>query len=112
MGCDSRLAAHKCAIARGCPLLHSATRRASSTLNGPLRVGKSTLARKYVDEHPGTLALDLDILAGLIGGWRDDFFTALGIVRPHGWAMATRHLRDGYDVVSRSSSRAMTGAHP
>ncbi len=68
-------------------------------LNGPSRVGKSTLARRYVDEHPGTLALDLDVLAGLIGGWRDDFFTALGMARPHGWAMATRHLRDGYDVV-------------
>ncbi|MGI8702372.1 MAG: hypothetical protein ACR2JU_14445 [Nocardioidaceae bacterium] len=34
-------------------------------LNGPSRVGKSTLARRYVDEHPGTLALDLDVLAGL-----------------------------------------------
>src|SRR5680860_739144 len=28
-------------------------------LNGPSRVGKSTLARRYVDAHPWTLALDL-----------------------------------------------------
>lgn len=68
-------------------------------LNGPSHVGKSTLTRRYVDEHPGTLALDLDVLAGLIGGWRDDFLTALGTARDHGRAMATRHLRHGYDVV-------------
>ena len=41
-------------------------------LNGPSRVGKSTLARRYADEHQGTLALDLDVLAGLIGGWREN----------------------------------------
>ncbi|UPK74538.1 ATP-binding protein [Nocardioidaceae bacterium SCSIO 66511] len=68
-------------------------------LNGPSRVGKSTLARRYVDENPGTLALDLDVLAGLIGGWHDDFLGALGKARQHGWAMAQRHLSDGYDVV-------------
>lgn len=68
-------------------------------LNGPSRVGKSTLARRYTDEHPGTLALELDVLAGLIGGWRENFSTALGIAREHGRALATRHLREGYDVV-------------
>ena len=68
-------------------------------LNGLPRVGKSTLARRYVDAHPGTLALDLDVLAGLIGGWREDFSTAWGIARAHGSALATRHLREGYDVV-------------
>lgn len=68
-------------------------------LNGPSRVGKSTLARRYVDGHPGTLALDLDVLAGLIGGWRENFSTAWGIARAHGWALATAHLREGYDVV-------------
>lgn len=30
-------------------------------LNGPSRVGKTTLARRYVDEHPGALVLDLDL---------------------------------------------------
>ncbi len=68
-------------------------------LNGSARVGKSILARRYVDEHPGTLLLDVDVLAGLIGGWREDFFTAWRVARNHGQAMATRHLRDGYDVV-------------
>ncbi|WP_243058053.1 ATP-binding protein [Nocardioides sp. SR21] len=68
-------------------------------LNGPSRVGKSTLARRYADEHPGTLMLDLDVLAGLIGGWQADFSAALEIARGHGREMAARHLRSGYDVV-------------
>ena len=68
-------------------------------LNGPSRVGKSTLARRYADEHPGTLALDLDVLAGLIGGWKDDFSAALEMARGHGRELATRHLGSGYDVI-------------
>jgi len=68
-------------------------------LNGPSRVGKSTLARRYADEHPGTLALDLDVLAGLIGGWKENFSAALELARGHGRGLATRHLRSGYDVI-------------
>ncbi|TCO52973.1 AAA family ATPase [Actinocrispum wychmicini] len=68
-------------------------------LNGPSRVGKSTLARRYANEHPGTLALDLDVLAGLIGGWKENFSAALEMARGHGRELATRHLRHGYDVV-------------
>src|SRR3954454_9306396 len=62
-------------------------------LNGPSRVGKSTLARRFADEHPGTLALDLDVLAGLVGGWQADFSGAYAVARGHGQALATRHLR-------------------
>jgi hypothetical protein len=68
-------------------------------LNGLPRVGKSTLARRYADEHPGTLALDLDVLAGLIGGWKADFSAALEVARGHGRAIAIRHLRAGHDVI-------------
>ena len=68
-------------------------------LNGPSRVGKSTLARRYATEHPGTLALDLDVLTGLIGGWKEDFLAALEVARGHGREMAVRHLRSGHDVV-------------
>ena len=68
-------------------------------LNGPSRVGKSTLARRYANEHPGTLALDLDVLTGLIGGWKADFMAALETARGHGRELAVRHLRSGYDVV-------------
>ncbi len=68
-------------------------------LNGPSRVGKSTLARRYANEHPGTLVLDLDVLAGLIGGWKENFFTALEMARGHGRELAARHLSQGYDVI-------------
>ena len=68
-------------------------------LNGPSRVGKSTLARRYANEHPGILVLDLDVLAGLIGGWREDFSAALEVARGHGRELAVRHLRSGYDVI-------------
>ena len=68
-------------------------------LNGPSRVGKSTLAGRYADEHPGTLALDLDVLVGLIGGWKENFSAALEMARGHGRELAMRHLRGGYDVI-------------
>jgi predicted kinase len=68
-------------------------------LNGPSRVGKSTLARRYGDEHPGTLVLDIDVVAGLIGGWRQDFFSVLRIARGHGRTLAVRHLSEGRDVI-------------
>jgi adenylate kinase family enzyme len=41
-------------------------------LNGPPGIGKSTIAQLYVDEHPGTLNLDIDRVRCLIGGSRDD----------------------------------------
>lgn len=68
-------------------------------LNGPSRVGKSTIARRYADDHPGSLALDADVLAGMVGGWREDFSTAFRLARSHAQALATRHLADGRDVV-------------
>ncbi len=68
-------------------------------LNGPSRVGKSTLARRYADDHPGTLVLDLDVLAGLVGGWRQNLSAALETARGHGRDLLLRHLRSGHDVV-------------
>ena len=68
-------------------------------LNGPSRIGKSTLARRYANEHPGTLALDLDLLAGMIGGWQENLSAALEMARGHGRELASRHLRGGADVI-------------
>lgn len=69
-------------------------------LNGPSRVGKSTLARRYVDDHPGTLCLDVDVLVGLIGGWSDDISRAHDRARTDALAAAGAHLRQGEDVVA------------
>jgi adenylate kinase family enzyme len=68
-------------------------------LNGPPGVGKSTLAQRYVDEHPGALNLDIDTVASLIGGWREDFFGVLAAARNLAIAMIDAHLRTGCDVV-------------
>ncbi|WP_162788537.1 AAA family ATPase [Amycolatopsis albispora] len=68
-------------------------------LNGPSAVGKSTLARRYAEAHPGVLNLDIDQVVSLIGGWRDDFYGTLGPARELAISMAETHLRSGHDVV-------------
>lgn len=68
-------------------------------LNGPTGVGKSTIAARYAAEHPGTLNLDADEIVRLIGGWQDDFFGTVDLVRPLALAMAATHLSSGNDVV-------------
>jgi predicted kinase/RimJ/RimL family protein N-acetyltransferase len=68
-------------------------------LNGPPGIGKSTLSRRYVDAHPGTLDLDVDRLRGFVGGWRERFDETGEVVRPVALAMLTAHLRGGRDVV-------------
>jgi len=68
-------------------------------LNGPPGVGKSTLARRFVADHPGTLNLDIDVLRTLVGGWADDYSRTGALVRPVGLAAITAYLDQGEDVV-------------
>lgn len=68
-------------------------------LNGPSGVGKSTLAQRYVEEHPGVLNLDIDTVVTLIGGWRENFFGVVPQARLIAIAMAEAHLQNGRDVV-------------
>lgn len=68
-------------------------------LNGPSRVGKSTLARRYADGHPRTLCLDVDVLVGQVDGWREDFSAAFLVATARGLALAKSQLRRGHDVV-------------
>jgi predicted kinase len=68
-------------------------------LNGPPGIGKSTLARRYADEHPGVLNCDVDMLRTLIGGWRADFNAAGALIRPAALAMISAYLEHGRDVV-------------
>lgn len=68
-------------------------------LNGPPGIGKSTLARRYVAEHPGVLNCDVDVLRTLIGGWDSDFEKAGALIRPAAVAMISAYLDNGHDVV-------------
>ena len=68
-------------------------------LNGPPGIGKSTLARRYADAHPGVLNCDVDVLRTLIGGWQADFAGAGALIRPAALAMIEAYLRSGHDVV-------------
>ena len=40
-------------------------------LNGPPASGKSTLAARFVSEHPMALNLDVDVIRGLLRRWID-----------------------------------------
>lgn len=68
-------------------------------LNGPPGIGKSTLARRYVDEHHGVLNCDIDILRTLVGGWQRNFGETGALIRPAALAMITAYLLSGHDVV-------------
>ena len=68
-------------------------------LNGAPGVGKSTLARRWVEEHPGTLLLDPDVLRTWVGGWREDFVATGALVRPLALAMIAAYVERGHDVV-------------
>ncbi len=68
-------------------------------LNGPPGIGKSTIARRYADDHPLALDLDIDSVRRLLGRWRDDPTRAGLLARAMTLTMAREHLRAGYDVV-------------
>jgi predicted kinase len=68
-------------------------------LNGPPGIGKSTIARRYVDEHPLALNLDIDSVRRLLGRWRDDPNRAGLLARAMTLTMAREHLGAGHDVV-------------
>jgi hypothetical protein len=68
-------------------------------LNGAPGVGKSTLARRWADGHPGTLLLDIDVLRTWVSGWRDDFAATGAIIRPVALAMLSAYVGHGRGVV-------------
>lgn len=68
-------------------------------LNGPSGVGKSTLAQKYVDEHPMALNLDTDNVWSMMGQWREEKERSSRQKLRLAYAMAEAHLEAGYDVI-------------
>jgi len=68
-------------------------------LNGPPGVGKSTLARRYADEHPMTLDLEIDAIRAMLGSWLEASELSGPAARRIALSMAVAHLEDGYDVI-------------
>lgn len=68
-------------------------------LNGPPGCGKSTLARRYAEDHPPALNLDIDQVRGLLGRWSANPEQAGLLARELALAMARTHLGAGHDVV-------------
>jgi predicted kinase len=68
-------------------------------LNGPPGIGKSTVARRYVEDHPLALSVEQDIVRALLGGWRTRETESGVLARELCLAMARTHLRAGRDVV-------------
>lgn len=68
-------------------------------LNGPPAVGKSTLARRYADDHPLTLVLEIDTVRALLGSWLEEWQRSGTVARQIALAMARTHLEAGHDVI-------------
>lgn len=68
-------------------------------LNGAPGTGKSTLARRYAADRPLTLALDIDLLRSLLGGWRQHPGDAGRLARRLALALARETVTAGHDVV-------------
>jgi predicted kinase len=68
-------------------------------LNGPPGVGKSTLANRYVRDHPLAFCLEIDGIRRLIGRWEEHATESGLLARKMAVETARVHLEGGHDVV-------------
>lgn len=68
-------------------------------LNGPPGIGKSTVARRYVADHPLAFCLDIDGIRRLIGHWQERPTESGLLARRMATAMIAEHLAGGHDVI-------------
>lgn len=68
-------------------------------LNGPLGIGKSTLARRYAEEHPLTLCLDIDDVWAMLSHWRETKEDSSPLSKQMAVEMARINLNAKHDVV-------------
>ncbi len=68
-------------------------------VNGPPGIGKSTLARRYLDDHPLALSLDVDVVRRLLGRWQENAAESGVLARRVAVAAISEHVRAGFDVV-------------
>lgn len=68
-------------------------------LNGLPGSGKSTLGRRYLDDHPLALALDIDVIRSMLGCSLEEPAISGLAARDLARAMARTHLEAGHDVL-------------
>jgi predicted kinase len=68
-------------------------------INGPPACGKSTLAARFVADHPLAANLDVDRIRAMIGGWQEAPTASGLLARAMTLAAARAHLASGHDVV-------------
>jgi predicted kinase len=67
--------------------------------NGPPGIGKSTVARRYVQDRPLAFCLDIDDIRREIGGWDTQVAESGYLARRMALVMLREHLSSGHDVV-------------
>ena len=67
-------------------------------VNGPPASGKSTLARRWVDDHDSAALVEVDALRMTLPSWEEDERTKL-VARDLAGVAVTEHLGAGRDVV-------------
>jgi len=68
-------------------------------LNGPCGIGKSTIAQKYINDHPMALAIEIDELIVMLGQWNTHEAIARPLAIELAKQMAQTHLKAHYDVI-------------
>lgn len=68
-------------------------------LNGNPGMGKTTLAQRYVDEHPMALNLDIDNIWIMMGQWQASRPVSDVQKLKYAYVLADMHLSEGYDVI-------------
>jgi predicted kinase len=68
-------------------------------LNGFAGCGKTTLASRYRDDHPLTLALEVDQIITMLGQWSTHWDEAAACKLALSEQMVETHLGRGYDVI-------------
>ena len=68
-------------------------------LNGPLGIGNSTLAKRYGEDHPMTLVLDIDEVWSMLSNWREEKEVSAPLSKQMALEMARIALTAGHDVV-------------
>lgn len=61
--------------------------------------GKSTLAKKYTEAHPLSLAIEGDQIITMLGGWRENEKEARRIVFEHTKQIVDKHISLGHSVL-------------